>query len=153
MPYKPSTGYRIDHERNQREHRERLYWLTLASGAVNVIAIPLHLSGANIAFMGPLFGGMCGSLIVAGFKGNTDGYYRSLVGTGLSWMAFGLGVVMLLLWIDSNTSLMDRLIAGFDILAGDSLLLALGLALLFHAGYAFAYLRDRLPFGSDNDGL
>ncbi|GGD51685.1 hypothetical protein GRI62_05935 [Erythrobacter arachoides] len=150
MPYEPSGGYRIDHDRNQREHRERLYWLTLASGVINAVMVPLHLAELETAFVGPLIGGVIGSLLVAGMKGSTDGYFRSLVDTGLSWMAFGLGLAMLLLWIDSNTSLMDRLVPGFDRLAGNSLLLALVLGLLFHAGYAFAYMRDRLPFGGDD---
>ena len=153
MAYQPGGGYRIDHERNFREHRERMYWLTLAAGAVNAVLIPLHLAGSELAFFGPLAGGMCGSLIAAGIKGQMDGYYKSLCNIGLSWMAFGLGVAMLLLFIHNDTSLVARLIPGFDRFASDSLLFALCLGLLFHAGYAFAYFKDRLPFGGNDDDL
>ncbi|WP_271077803.1 hypothetical protein [Aurantiacibacter sp. MUD61] len=146
MSYTPMTH---DPEAAMREHRERLYWLTLATGVVNIIALAMHLAGMTSAFIGPLIGGMCGSLIVAGMKGNTDGYYQSLVSEGLRWMAAALGVGLLVLWADADSSLVERFIPRFDILAKDSLLLALILSLFFHAGYAFAYLRDLIFAGAE----
>ncbi|RJY08511.1 hypothetical protein D6201_03285 [Aurantiacibacter aquimixticola] len=132
-----------------RAHRERLYSLTLASGVANIVALVMHLNGASSILLGPIFGATCGSLIVAGIKGNTDSYYNALVSVGLRWMAFSLGVLLLLLWMQAEASIIDRLIPGFEILAKDSFILALTLGLFFHGGYAFAFLFDTLRSGKD----
>ncbi len=140
MSYRPTTQ---DPEASARAHRERLYLMTLASGVANIAVLIVHVGDVFSAFLGPLLGGMCGSLIFAGIKGNTDSYYRALVGLGLRWMSFALGVLALLLWTHTETSLVELLIPAFPRLTGDAFLLALILGLFFHAGYAFAYLRDQ----------
>ena len=144
MPYDPKASALDDVTAKQRE---RLYWLTLLSGLGNVAVLGLYLYGAATILLGWLVGGIVGALLVAGFRGHTDDYYNQLVTSGLRLMAFGLGITLLLLWIQEETALLVRLIPGIATLAANAFLLALVLALLFHGGYAFAYLRDRLPTG------
>jgi hypothetical protein len=140
MVYQPNF---YDPEQAVAAQRERLYWLTLVSGVESIVAIAMHLAGVdNFVLNGLIIGGVAGALIVAGIRGRTDGYYQDLVAVGMRWAAFALGIFILLSWASENTSLIGRLIPGFDALNGDTYLLALSLALIFHAGYAFAYLRD-----------
>lgn len=144
MPYDPKASSLGDIEAKQRE---RLYWLTLLSGLGNVAVLGLYLYGADTILLGWLVGGIVGALLVAGFRGHTDDYYNQLITSGLRLMAFGLGIMLLLLWIHAETALLVRLMPGIATLAADAFMLALILALLFHGGYAFAFLRDRLPTG------
>lgn len=149
MPYEPNP--RPSREEARALHRERLYWLTLLTGLANLALLAMHVAGASIALEGWLVGGVTGSLLVAGFRGHTDDYYNQLVGTGMRLMTFGIGILLLLTWMQQETSLVSRLVPGFDRLAGDGFLLMLSLGLLFHAGYAFAYLRDRWTARSDEE--
>lgn len=151
MPYDPHSV--VEHEKRIAAHRERLYWLTLVSGATNLIVLVLYLIGSMDGLLAPLIGAMCGSLIAAGMWGRTDDYYNALVSVGFRWMSAALGIALLLLWIQSKMAVIERLIPGFDRLAGDSYLLALCLALVFHAGYAFAYLFDKLRKGENDHAL
>lgn len=146
MAYDPN--YR-DAEQAVRTQRERLYWMTLLTGLGNAAVLVLHLNGIETILLGWLVGGMVGALIVAGIRGHTDDYYNQLINAGMRLMALGLGVLLLLLWMHAETSLIARLIPGFAVLAEDAFLLALVLSLLFHAGYAFSYLRDRWPLGGE----
>jgi hypothetical protein len=145
MVYEPNS---YDPEKAVRTQRERLYWMTLLTGLGNAAVLVLHLNGIETILLGWLVGGMVGALIVAGIRGHTDDYYNQLINAGMRLMAFGLGVLLLLLWMHAETSLIARLIPGFAVLAQDAFLLALVLSLLFHAGYAFAYLRDLLASGT-----
>ncbi|KLI63911.1 hypothetical protein [Aurantiacibacter marinus] len=147
MPYEPYTH---DPEQAVIAQRERLYWLTLVSGLGNIAALVLHwIDADDFLLSGVIIGSVAGSLLVAAIRGRTDGYYQDLVAFGTRCTAFALGVFLLLLWADNNTSLFRRLIPGFETLTGDAYLLALILGLVFHAGYAFAYLRDLITSKGD----
>ncbi|MGB3165342.1 MAG: hypothetical protein WBA68_01040 [Alteraurantiacibacter sp.] len=149
MPYEPHS-YSYEKHAANAAHRERLYWLTLVSGATNLIVLVLYVIGAMDGLLAPLIGAMCGSLIAAAIWNRQDDYYNALVTAGFRWMSAALGTVLLLLWMHGATSLIDRPLPGFERFAGDIYLLALTLALMFHAGYSFAYLFDKLRPG-END--
>ncbi len=144
MVYEPNS---YDPEKAMIAHRERLYWLTLLTGLGNIALIAMYLAEVDMFLVGWLVGGVAGSVIVAGTRGNTDSYYQSLVGMGLRWMAFALGAVAVLLMPVSSRSLIEVFIPDASIVTRDGYLLTLILALVFHAGYAFAYLRDLLASG------
>ena len=145
MVYDPNAP--VDREKAVAAQRERLYWLTLLSGLGNAVLLALHLIGAETILVPWIAAGVAGALITAGIRGISDGYYNDLVSVGLRWMAFALGVLTLLLWINADLSLL--VFPWVDRLADDGFLLALVLGLAFHAGYAFAYIKDIVWKGSE----
>ena len=145
MVYDPHSV--VEHEKRIAAQRERLYWLTLLSGLGNFALLALHIFGAETTLVPWIAAGVAGALITAGIRGITDGYYNELVGVGLRWMAIVLGVLTLLLWINADLSLL--VFPWVDRLADDGFLLALVLGLAFHAGYAFAYIKDIVWKGSE----
>ena len=141
MPYDPNP--KVDKNMLVAQQRVRVYWLTLISGAASVIALVLHLLAiANFSLIGPLIGSVAGSLMVAGIRGYTDSYYQQLVAVGMRWTMVTLGALVLVLRANGETSLVARLLPGVNALDADAYMLVLILGVAFHAGYAFAYLRD-----------
>ncbi|APE28718.1 hypothetical protein [Aurantiacibacter gangjinensis] len=141
MPYRPNT---YDHEAALKAHRERLYWLTLLSGLANIALIALYATGTDFVLSGVMLGGVIGSLVVTAFRGNTDDYYQALSLTGLRWMAVTVGFLALVLMPLSDRTLVEIFAPGLAPFATDSIMVLLIACLAFHAGYAFAYLRDSL---------
>ncbi|WP_435417643.1 hypothetical protein WAB17_12335 [Parerythrobacter aurantius] len=149
MPYDPNP--KVDKASLDAQQRVRVYWMTLVSGAANVLALVLHLQSIDdFALRGPLVGAVAGAIILAGIRGNTDGYYQQLVNIGVRWTMIALGIAVLVLWAHRETSLVGRLLPGIERLAADPYLLALLLGVIFHAGYAFAYVRDLASDAGDS---
>ncbi|RPF70316.1 hypothetical protein [Aurantiacibacter spongiae] len=131
-------------ENARTRHRERLYWLTLLTGLANVGVLALYLADAvDSIIVGYMVGGMAGSLLAAGIRGRSDGYYQQLAGVGMRWTMVVLGILVLSLWL-ADTGIAARSTPVLPVLAGDAYLGTLILALAYHAGYAVAFLRDRL---------
>lgn len=146
MPYDPNPW---NPENVTQDQRERVYWLVPLAGAANLIALIFYLVGVDGMPSALTVGASVGAMLVAGIRWQTDSYFNDLANMGTRWLMAGLGTVLFFLWMEADTSLLSRFQPAITVLTGDAFLLALCLGLLFHAGYAYAYLRDHFSSGAE----
>lgn len=151
MPYRPYSPSETD-----RSYAYKYVW---ASAACSVTLLPLYLTGFEGIIYGWVMGGAAGGLLASTITGRTDDYFRSLVAVGHRWAIFALFAYMILGWFAYVTGL--AIPPGLGILAGathahenrsaallfDGHLAAIILAIIYHAGYGFQWLRDRAGSG------
>ncbi|MFL0670716.1 MAG: hypothetical protein ACJLS3_04600 [Erythrobacter sp.] len=148
MPYRPYAPTETD-----RSYAYKYVW---ASAACSVTLLPLYLVGFDGIIYGWIMGGAAGGLLASTITGRTDDYFRSLVAVGHRWAIFALFAYMILGWFACVVDL--AVPPGFGILAGevreehsggatllfDGHLAAIMLAIIYHAGYGYQWLRDRV---------
>jgi hypothetical protein len=153
MPYRPYTPTETD-----RSYAYKYVWV---SAACSVTLLPLYLAGVEGIIYGWVMGGAAGGLLASTITGRTDDYFRSLVAVGHRWAIFAVFVYMILGWIAYATDV--AVPAGRGLMAGeirgeqtggaallfDGHLAAIILAIIYHAGYGYQWLRDRA--GSEDD--
>jgi len=147
VPYRPYTPAETD-----RSYAYKSVW---ASAACSVALPPLYLTGYDGIIYGWIFGGAAGGLLASTITGRTDDYFRSLVAVGHRWAMFAVFAYMILGWFAYMTDL--AVPPGRTILDGqqpvpgnaaaalffDGQLAAIILAIIYHAGYGYQWLRDR----------
>lgn len=153
MPYKPYTPTEAD--------RSFAYKYAWAGAAGSVISLGLYLFGIDGIVTGWTLGAAVGGLLASKFNRRIDDYYVSLCSTGERWVVFALGVYLLSGWFTWTVDL--SMPSGLGVLARegaplpdrapalffDGMLAAHVLVVIFYAGYAFHWVRDR--FESDED--
>lgn len=147
MPYRPYAMTETD-----RSYAYKYVWF---SAACSVVLLPLYLFGAQGLPYGWVFGGTVGGLLASAVTGRTDDYYRSLCAVGHRWVACALSLYILAGWFLYLTDVgspagRGMLSAGISpgptgaaALFFDGQLAAIMLAIIYHAGYGFQWLRDR----------
>lgn len=147
MPYDPHA---IDQD--QRENSYRLVWFS-AAGAVANVAFAFT-DWQNIA-VSLAIGLTVVGLVNAAYSSRTDDYFAAMCANGTRWLLMGLSAYIFALFILNIADISYS--AGFALanpeatasggnaamLFNDARLLASGLALLFYAGYAQAWLRNK----------
>jgi len=102
------------------------------------------------------FGAMAGGPLSVAFGSRADEYLGSLINVGLRWMCAALGVYLMVLFLIATGDVANEL--GFWLASGDSradepairalavngLTATIALSLAFYAGYAFAWIRDKV---------
>lgn len=149
MPYTPYTATEVS-----RSYAYRSAWV---SAACSVVILPLYLTGFDGIFYGWIFGGAVGGVLASVFTGRADDYFRSLCAVGHRWVMFALVAYMLAGWLVWTIDIAHP--AGRGLLAKSSTdapsvffdghLFAIGLAIIYHAGYGFQWARDH--FGSKDE--
>lgn len=148
MPYRPYTPTETD-----RSYAYKYVW---ASAACSVTLLPLYLAGVEGIIYGWAMGGAAGGLLASTITGRTDDYFRSLVAVGHRWAIFALFAYMIFGWFAYVVGWATP--AGFGMLAGkardeqsgaaellfDGHFAAIILAIIYHAGYGYQWLRDRV---------
>ncbi len=119
----------------------RLVWV---SAGASVLMLALHLVNPKgdipgIA-MGIAAGGMMQCLMVA----RMDGYYRSLYAMGQTFLTAYASLCLTAFWFLDAVNAEGRIAALLRPWLADGYLIAICGAVVFYAGYAFAWLRDRL---------
>ena len=147
MPYRPHTPTETD-----RIYAYKSVW---ASAACSVAVLPLYLTGYDGIIYGWIFGGAAGGVLASTITGRTDDYFRTIVAVGHRWAMFAMFAYMILGWFADMTDLATS--PGRTILDGqqpvsgnaaaalffDGQLAAIILAIVYHAGYGYQWLRDR----------
>ena len=148
MPFDPQAP--------TEEDRSRAFtatWVGLAGSVLMIVGTIFGLD--NIVFSLAL-GAAVGGLIIAAFQGHADDYFRSLSSVGTRWIAAALAIYLFVAFLIQLADVAYS--AGFAASSGqepesryaswayvfDGPLVAASLALVYHAGFAFAWLRDRL---------
>ena len=141
------------------EDRSRAFtatWVGLAGSIVTTVGAVFGWD--NIVFSLAL-GAAVGGLIVAAFQGHSDDYFRSLSSVGTRWLAAALAIYLFFAFLIQLADIAYGV--GFAASSGqapesrygswayvlDGPLVAAFLALVYHSGFAFAWLRDH--FGGD----
>lgn len=149
MPYRPLATTEVG-----RNYAYKSVW---ASAACAVAVLPLYLSGFDGVIYGWIFGGAAGGVLASIVTGRTDDYFRSLGGAGHRWVMFALFAYLILGWLAIVTG---RAVPteNYGILGGspresgnaavslffDGHLAAIILAIVYHTGYGYQWLRDRV---------
>lgn len=150
MPYRPYTPTEPD--------RSFVYKYVWASAACSIALLPLYLTGFEGIIYGWMMGGAAGGLLGSTITGRTDDYFRSLAAMGHRWAIFAVFAYLILGWLAYLTDL--AVPAGLGMLATDMRaeqsraaallfdghLAAIMLAIIYHAGYGYQWLRDRVGF-------
>lgn len=154
MPFDPQAP--------TEEDRSRAFtttWVGLAGSIVTTTGAVLGWD--NIVFSLAL-GAAVGGLIIAAFQGHFDDYFRSLSAVGTRWLAAVLAIYLFCAFLVQIADLAYGI--GFAASSGrlpdagnesrayilDGPFVAAFLALVYHAGFAFAWLRDR--FSTESSG-
>ena len=148
MPFDPQAP--------TEEDRSRAFTATFVGLAGSVVTTVGAVFGwDNIVFTLAL-GAAIGGLIIAAFHGHSDDYFRSLSSVGTRWLAAALAIYLFCAFLIQLADLAYSI--GFAASSGqvpesgygswtyllDGPLVAAFLALVYHAGFAFAWLRDQL---------
>ena len=147
MPYDPFAPTEAD--------RSRSYWLIWfgAAGAV-MLAIDL-VAGLDTLITALARGAASGGLLVSAMPSRTDSYFQSLCSVGHRWAVAAVGAYMIVLFFLDITDVAYG--AGYRLASGNApsgstgdpsiltngWVALLGVSLVFYAGYAFAWTRDR----------
>lgn len=148
MPYRP---YALSE--TNRSFAYRSVWV---SAACSVVLLPLYLAGFDGIVYGWILGGAAGGVLASTITGRTDDYFRSLVAVGHRWAMFALFAYVMLGWLANLTGLVVP--PGYGFLAGppaaqvagaaallyDGHLAAIILAIVYHTGYGYQWLRDHV---------
>lgn len=147
MPYKPGSISQED-----RERQYNMIWLSAACSLLNFANVFIGNDTAISAwFLGASVGGITAGLIAH----RADDYFQSLVNVGLRWAGATIGIYMIAAWLldtldiaysagymlsNDVSAVPDERMALF---LTDARTLAAFTVVVFHAGYTFAWLRDR----------
>ncbi len=148
MPFDPQAPSEQD-----RSRTHALIWFGAACALLSLVNRFLGMDNMMAVIA---YGGTAGGLLQAALSRASDEYLRGLYNVG--WRAMGTGVALYLMalfvfaggdlsrqaghWASSGTKPSDGVfdISGFLV---DPISLCVILAILFYAGFAFAWLRDR----------
>lgn len=148
MPYTPNTVDQHD--------RERQYLYIWFGAACSVITFANAFIGSDFFLFAWALGGAVGGLLAGILAHRTDDYFQSLAYTGLRWAAAAIAAYLLVAFmldiLDVAYSAGYALSnpdgepekTGYTLFLTDARTLASFAALAFHAGYAFAWAKDRL---------
>lgn len=138
MPYEPNSWGRTERERNFK-----LVWL---GGIGSVLALAVYLWNPAFRFSGilaPLVGFSAGSVMASVFGQKQDDFFLALCAQGLQWMGCFVALHMLIVWIlrpfDGRSSWISAILSPLS----DAFLVSLTAIVVFHLGYAVAWLRNR----------
>lgn len=153
MPYRPLTPSEPD-----RSYAYRHVWVSAAGSLILLAVYLLEIAKPFNAFIvGTVAGGLIGSAVI----GRSDDYFRSLCAVGHRWVFMALGIYLFAGWAVSEYT--DVPTPGLFALSGaaqppqcavtalfyDGYFAAIMLAIVYHAGYGYQWLRDRV--GSDEE--
>lgn len=152
MAYRPFSTTEVD-----RSYAYKYMWF---GAACSVALLPVYLFDVRGPY-GLIFGGAVGGLLASTITGRTDDYFRSLCAVGHRWVVFALSVYMFAGFTFSLADvatppahgiLSDRsepAPVGGMALFFDGHLAAIILAIVYHAGYGYQWLRDKV--GSEDE--
>jgi hypothetical protein len=152
MPYRPYVQ-----TESQRSYAFRYMWF---GAACSVALLPIYLFGVRGPY-GLILGGAVGGLVASAITGRTDDYFRSLCAVGHRWVVVALGIYMFAgftLYLSDVASPVGRgflsadgqpVSVGGAALFFDGHLAAIILAIVYHAGYGYQWLRDRIGSGDE----
>jgi hypothetical protein len=153
MPYNPQAIGESD-----RSNQYRMMWVG-AGGAL--FSFANLFVGMDNVLSAMAYGAMAGGPLSVAFGSRADEYLRSLMDTGLRWMSAVLGGYLMVLFVLASGDVANRwgyaLGSGesrapsgvTELIAMDGLLVAFSLSLVFYAGYAFQWVRDRFDGAED----
>lgn len=146
MPYKPGAM--------DQDDRERPFNYVWFSGLCALVTFVNAFIGSEFVLFGWAIGGTVGGLIVATWAHRADDYFQSMANVGLRWMAASIAVY---LFAAFTLDMMDvAYSAGYALSKGDEAepltrfalfwtdakTLASFAGVMFHLGYAYAWLRN-----------
>lgn len=151
MPYRPYTS-----SESQRSYAYKYVWF---GAACSVALLPLYLFGVRGPY-GFIFGGAVGGLLASTLTGRADDYFRSLCANGHRWVVFALSLYMFAgftLYLFGVATPSGHDLSGSSEAASvggmalffDGHLVGIILTIVYHAGYGYQWLRDRV--GSDEE--
>lgn len=147
MPYKPNT---ID-----SKDRSSAYGYIWFSAFCSVIYLASAILGVDASIVGVIWGGAAGGMIVGAFAYYTDDYFQSMCLVGMRCVLMGMAAFIL---IEAFFSIIDVSHSAGQMLADpeggvpdsrfalyftDAKTIIALLAVLFHAGYVYTWLKDR----------
>jgi hypothetical protein len=142
---------------SQRSYAYKYVWF---GAACSVALLPVYLLGVHGPY-GLIFGGAVGGLFASAITGRTDDYFRSLCTVGHRWVMVALSLYMFAgftLYLFGDATPPGRGVlsgstqppaVGSMALFYDGHLAAIVLTIIYHAGYGYQWIRDRI--GSDDE--
>lgn len=148
MPYDPQA---ID-----QSDRERSYYMVWAGAACSLLTFANAFLGWDNLLTALALGGAVGGLLIGVLAYRTDDYFRSMADVGLRWAVFVIAFYLLAAFL---LEVMDIAYSAgaalsnpegepetrhFALFWTDARTLAAATAVAFHAGYAFAWAKNRM---------
>ena len=152
MAFDPQSPSELD--------RSRAHAIVWSGSACALLTFANLFVGMNNMLVVLAYGGAAGGMLHAALSRSTDEHVARLCTTGWRTMGAGLGIYLVAAFIMANGQFANS--AGYWLSSGtmppsrqlisdpglqEPMVLAVLLATLFYAGFAFAWLRDR--FGAD----
>ena len=147
MPYDPHAHTEAD--------RSRSYWL-IWFGAAGALLLAIDLfAGLDPLITALARGAASAGLLISAMPARTDSYFQSLCSVGHRWAVAAVGAYMIVLFFLDITDVAYG--AGYRLASGvalsestadqsiltDGWITLLGVSIVFYAGYAYAWARDR----------
>lgn len=117
---------------------------TMWLGAVgSLLLLASHLAGWHVGKSGPVLGIAAGGMLSVAWNYRMDDYFRSLCAKGQQFLTFFMGAYLLVLWADITLHDDGKADGLFTAWMADGYMAAISASVVFYAGYAYAYIRDR----------